>query len=100
MLIDNLRHPFLVALKYSFQTVDKLYFVLDYVNGFGGYEFRNRVKSNLKPELHIVKTHWFYASIASVSPIGKEIKMYIYFMPIITAVWLFFSSIESGFMLQ
>ena len=33
VLIDNLRHPFLVSLKYSFQTVDKLHFVLDYVNG-------------------------------------------------------------------
>lgn len=33
VLIKNLKHPFLIGLHYSFQTKDKLYFVLDYVNG-------------------------------------------------------------------
>lgn len=33
MLMKNIKHPFLVGLHYSFQTTDKLYFVLDYVNG-------------------------------------------------------------------
>lgn len=33
VLLKNLRHPFLVGLHYSFQTGNKLYFVLDYVNG-------------------------------------------------------------------
>lgn len=33
VLLKNLNHPFLVGLHYSFQTKDKLYFVLDYVNG-------------------------------------------------------------------
>lgn len=33
VLIRNLNHPFLIHLHYSFQTADKLYFVLDYVNG-------------------------------------------------------------------
>jgi len=33
VLLKNLKHPFLVGLHYSFQTSDKLYFVLDYVNG-------------------------------------------------------------------
>ncbi|KAK7865446.1 hypothetical protein R5R35_002324 [Gryllus longicercus] len=33
VLLKNLHHPFLVGLHYSFQTPDKLYFVLDYVNG-------------------------------------------------------------------
>jgi len=33
VLIHNVSHPFLVGLHYSFQTTDKLYFVLDYVNG-------------------------------------------------------------------
>uniref|UniRef100_A0A1B6DUY2 Non-specific serine/threonine protein kinase n=2 Tax=Clastoptera arizonana TaxID=38151 RepID=A0A1B6DUY2_9HEMI len=33
VLMKNLEHPFLVGLHFSFQTKDKLYFVLDYVNG-------------------------------------------------------------------
>lgn len=33
VLVKNIEHPFLVALHYSFQTCDKLYFVLDYVGG-------------------------------------------------------------------
>ncbi|XP_059473344.1 serine/threonine-protein kinase Sgk1-like isoform X2 [Neocloeon triangulifer] len=33
VLLQNIKHPFLVGLHYSFQTTDKLYFVLDYING-------------------------------------------------------------------
>ncbi len=33
VLLKNVKHPFLVGLNYSFQTKDKLYFVLDFVNG-------------------------------------------------------------------
>uniref|UniRef100_A0A8D0GMH5 Serum/glucocorticoid regulated kinase 2 n=1 Tax=Sphenodon punctatus TaxID=8508 RepID=A0A8D0GMH5_SPHPU len=33
VLLKNVKHPFLVGLLYSFQTSEKLYFVLDYVNG-------------------------------------------------------------------
>ncbi|MCJ8741332.1 hypothetical protein PDJAM_G00069430 [Pangasius djambal] len=33
VLLKSLKHPFLVGLHYSFQTSEKLYFVLDYVNG-------------------------------------------------------------------
>uniref|UniRef100_A0A3Q0T4S1 Serum/glucocorticoid regulated kinase family member 3 n=1 Tax=Amphilophus citrinellus TaxID=61819 RepID=A0A3Q0T4S1_AMPCI len=33
VLLKNVKHPFLVGLHYSFQTKDKLYFVLDFING-------------------------------------------------------------------
>lgn len=33
VLLKNVKHPFLVGLHYSFQTIEKLYFVLDFVNG-------------------------------------------------------------------
>lgn len=39
VLIKNLKHPFLIGLHYSFQSNDKLYFVLDYVNGGEVYFF-------------------------------------------------------------
>jgi len=32
-ILQKLAHPFLVNLNYSFQTPDKLYFVMDFVNG-------------------------------------------------------------------
>jgi len=32
-ILQQIRHPFLMNLHYSFQTDDKLYFILDYVNG-------------------------------------------------------------------
>ncbi|XP_061066018.1 serine/threonine-protein kinase Sgk2 isoform X3 [Eubalaena glacialis] len=37
VLLKNMCHPFLVGLRYSFQTPEKLYFVLDYVNGGEGH---------------------------------------------------------------
>lgn len=54
VLLKNVKHPFLVGLHYSFQTTEKLYFVLDFVNG-GEVSFisfltlimfrKNRIKS-------------------------------------------------------
>jgi len=32
-ILQKLVHPFLVNLNYSFQTADKLYFIMDYING-------------------------------------------------------------------
>jgi serine/threonine protein kinase len=33
ILIRSINHPFLIGLKWAFQTKEKLYFVTDYVNG-------------------------------------------------------------------
>lgn len=45
VLLKNVKHPFLVGLHYSFQTTDKLYFVLDFVNGgeVSCFSFENNV---------------------------------------------------------
>lgn len=32
-VLKRLNHPFIVGLKFSFQTEDKLFMVLDYING-------------------------------------------------------------------
>lgn len=32
-ILEKLHHPFLINLNFSFQTEDKLYFILDYING-------------------------------------------------------------------
>ncbi|UYV77225.1 SGK1 [Cordylochernes scorpioides] len=48
VLVQNVKHPFLVGLRYSFQTPDKLYFVMDYVNG--GELFFHLQKSRHFPE--------------------------------------------------
>jgi serine/threonine protein kinase len=38
-ILMRINNPFVVSLKYSFQTEDKLYMILDYINGgnFLGY---------------------------------------------------------------
>lgn len=38
-LLTAVRHPYIVALRYSFQTASKLYLVLDFING--GHLFFN-----------------------------------------------------------
>jgi serum/glucocorticoid-regulated kinase 3 len=48
VLIRNLKHPFLVGLHYSFQSNDKLYFVLDYING--GELFYHLLRQRTFPE--------------------------------------------------
>ncbi|XP_032808878.2 serine/threonine-protein kinase Sgk3-like [Petromyzon marinus] len=60
VLLKNCNHPFLVALHYSFQTNDKLYFVLDYVNG--GELFFHLQRERTFPE-H--RARFYAAEIAS-----------------------------------
>lgn len=50
VLLKNVKHPFLVGLHFSFQTADKLYFVLDYING--GEVSRGNRRHQLLVSLH------------------------------------------------
>uniref|UniRef100_A0ACB8F5I1 Serine/threonine-protein kinase Sgk2 n=1 Tax=Sphaerodactylus townsendi TaxID=933632 RepID=A0ACB8F5I1_9SAUR len=54
VLLKNVKHPFLVGLHYSFQTKEKLYFVLDYVNG-----------GESKPEPFRSRARFYAAEVAS-----------------------------------
>ena len=69
VLLKNLNHPFLIGLHYSFQTKDKLYFVLDFVNGgevtflqfsppFSSF-FNHLLYSSLKLFFHLTKERYF-----------------------------------------
>ncbi|KAL4236357.1 Serine/threonine-protein kinase Sgk1 [Mactra antiquata] len=60
VLLKNVKHPFLVGLHYSFQTPDKLYFVLDYVNG--GELFFHLQRERYFPE---VRARFYAAEMAS-----------------------------------
>lgn len=60
VLLKNLNHPFLVGLHYSFQTRDKLYFVLDYVNG--GELFFHLQRERYFPE---ARARFYAAEMAS-----------------------------------
>lgn len=33
LILEKISHPFIVKLHYAFQTPDKLYFVIDFLNG-------------------------------------------------------------------
>ncbi|KAJ8289289.1 hypothetical protein COCON_G00019480 [Conger conger] len=60
VLLQTLHHPFLVRLHYSFQTPDKLYFVLDYVNGGELFYHLQRERVFLEP-----RARFYTAEIAS-----------------------------------
>ncbi|CAG5116669.1 unnamed protein product, partial [Candidula unifasciata] len=60
VLLKNVQHPFLVGLHYSFQTPDKLYFVLDYVNG--GELFFHLQRERFFPEY---RARFYAAEMAS-----------------------------------
>uniref|UniRef100_A0AAZ3PKV8 Serine/threonine-protein kinase Sgk1 n=1 Tax=Oncorhynchus tshawytscha TaxID=74940 RepID=A0AAZ3PKV8_ONCTS len=60
VLLKNIKHPFLVGLHYSFQTADKLYFVLDYINGGELFYHLQRERRFLEP-----RARFYTAEIAS-----------------------------------
>ncbi|XP_055337252.1 serine/threonine-protein kinase Sgk1-like [Paramacrobiotus metropolitanus] len=60
ILLKNVQHPFLVGLHFSFQTPDKLYFVLDYVNGGELFHHLQRERYFSEP-----RARFYSAEIAS-----------------------------------
>ncbi|KAG8249086.1 Serine/threonine-protein kinase Sgk1 [Homalodisca vitripennis] len=60
VLMKNLHHPFLVGLHFSFQTSDKLFFVLDYVNGGELFFHLQRERTFTEP-----RARFYAAEIAS-----------------------------------
>jgi len=60
VLLNGVKHPFLVGLHFSFQTKDKLYFVLTYVNG--GELFFHLQRERCFPE---PRARFYAAEIAS-----------------------------------
>ncbi|XP_058846861.1 serine/threonine-protein kinase Sgk2-like isoform X1 [Acipenser ruthenus] len=60
VLLKSLKHPFLVGLHYSFQTPEKLYFVLDYVNGGELFFHLQRERCFLEP-----RARFYAAELAS-----------------------------------
>ena len=77
VLLKNVKHPFLVGLHYSFQTTEKLYFVLDFVNG-GEVSLVSSYFAILIP-LVFLFTHLkrvlscFYSVVGAIA--GKEISI-------------------------
>lgn len=68
VLMKNIKHPFLVGLHYSFQTTDKLYFVLDYVNGG---EVRSRLSPAEIPALFVAEALAFPPPSSSTISRGR-----------------------------
>ncbi|CAJ0608934.1 unnamed protein product [Cylicocyclus nassatus] len=60
VLKSNIHHPFLVSLHFSFQSKDKLYFVLDYLNGGELFSHLQREKRFSES-----RTRFYAAEIAS-----------------------------------
>ncbi|XP_032448456.1 serine/threonine-protein kinase Sgk2 isoform X3 [Lynx canadensis] len=60
VLLKSVQHPFLVGLRYSFQTPEKLYFVLDYVNGGELFFHLQRERRFLEP-----RARFYAAEVAS-----------------------------------
>ncbi|XP_075440041.1 serine/threonine-protein kinase Sgk3 isoform X2 [Ascaphus truei] len=70
VLLKNVKHPFLVGLHYSFQTSDKLYFVLDFINGGELFFHLQRERTFLEP-----RARFYTAEIASALGYLHSIKI-------------------------
>lgn len=76
VLVKNVQHPFLVGLHYSFQTADKLYFVLDYVNG-GELFFhlqKERSFSETRAKFYAAEMASALAHLHSLNVIYRDLK--------------------------
>ncbi|XP_078261482.1 RAC-gamma serine/threonine-protein kinase isoform X2 [Rhinoraja longicauda] len=56
-VLKNTRHPFLTSLKYSFQTKDRLCFVMEYVNG------GEKIQWCVRQDLPLIKPCWDFLII-------------------------------------
>ncbi|XP_040009835.1 serine/threonine-protein kinase Sgk2 isoform X1 [Xiphias gladius] len=76
VLLKSLKHPFLVRLHYSFQTPEKLYFVLDYVNG-GELFFhlqRERCFSEPRARFYIAEVASAIGYLHSLNIVYRDLK--------------------------
>ncbi|XP_015239891.1 PREDICTED: serine/threonine-protein kinase Sgk3 [Cyprinodon variegatus] len=76
VLLKNVKHPFLVGLHYSFQTTDKLYFVLDFVNG-GELFFhlqRERTFSETRAKFYIAEMASALGYLHSLDIVYRDLK--------------------------
>ncbi|CAD8114639.1 unnamed protein product [Paramecium sonneborni] len=53
-VLNNSKHPFIVNLKYSFQSQTKLYFVLEYIDGGEFYQILQRTQGLPEPVVQFV----------------------------------------------
>ncbi len=44
IILSYINHPFLVSLKYAFQTDDKIYFIMEFMKGGELFQHLKRVK--------------------------------------------------------
>ncbi|PIO33027.1 hypothetical protein AB205_0031280 [Aquarana catesbeiana] len=74
VLLKNVKHPFLVHLHYSFQTSDKLFFVLDFINGGERFSFTSCPKAKQEVRGKPCKLKGFLGDLQATRtsvPIGR-----------------------------
>jgi len=68
-ILQKLAHPFLVNLNYSFQTSDKLYFVMDYINGGELFYHLQKDKKFTEEEHDFIVLKLFLVSNISITAV-------------------------------